>query len=83
MVIENKIPELVAQKFGGEDKINMKEVERATGLTYRTVFAWMNDRVTRADFPILQVWCKYLGVGVGDILVYVPDDAPDVGKLPF
>lgn len=75
MVISNRIPELVAAKFGDSSKVNMKEVERETGLTYRTVFAWMNNRVTRADFPVLVAWCKYLNCAVGDILVYKPDDA--------
>jgi DNA-binding Xre family transcriptional regulator len=73
-MITNRVPELVAAKFGGEDKINLSEVERDTGLTYSTVSRWVKNRVDRADFPILEVWCKYLGVGVGDLLVYEAGD---------
>jgi DNA-binding Xre family transcriptional regulator len=69
MPVKNKVPELVAAKYGDE-RVNLKEVEAKTGLDYRTVSAWMKDRVTRADFPVLEKWCKYLGVTVGDILVY-------------
>ena len=66
----NRVPELTAQKFGGVDKINLKVVERETGLNYGVVSRWVRGKVDRADFPILDAWCKYFGVGVGDILVY-------------
>jgi len=69
MPVINRVPELVAAKYG-DKKINLKEVEAATELDYRTVSAWMKNRVTRADFPVLEKWCNYLGVDVGDILVY-------------
>ena len=69
-MIENRVPWLVAEKFGGVDKVNLKDVERETGLTYSTIARWMKNRVDRADFPILEVWCKYLNCGVGDLLVY-------------
>ncbi len=69
-VVINRVPELVAKKFGGKDKINLKQVERETGLTYSTVSRWLKNQVDRADFPILAIWCKYLNCGIGDILVY-------------
>jgi len=70
MVIENRVRELIIAKFGGEDEVNLKDVERGTGLPYATVYAWWSNRVTRADFPVLVKWCKYLGCGVGDLLAY-------------
>lgn len=73
MPVINRVPELVADKFGGEEKINLKEVERQTGLNYGVISRWIKGRVDRADFPILEAWCKYLNVGVGDILVYQSD----------
>ena len=73
MRIVNRVPELVAQKFGGEDKINLKQVERDSGLSYPTVSAWIKDRVDRADFPILASWCVYLGCTPCDILVMSED----------
>lgn len=72
-MIVNRVPQLVAAKFGGEDKINIAEVERETGLNYRTVSGWIKGRVERADFPVLEVWCKYLNCGVGDLLVFQRD----------
>jgi len=72
MVIENRVPELIAAKFGGVDKVNLKDVERGTGLPYATVYAWWRERVTRADFPVLVKWCQYLGCEVGELLIYKP-----------
>jgi DNA-binding Xre family transcriptional regulator len=68
-VIVNRIPELLQIKFG-KRKVNLTEVAEEMGLTYSTVHRWANNRVDRADFPILVAWCKYLNCGVGDILVY-------------
>jgi DNA-binding Xre family transcriptional regulator len=73
MAIENRLPELVAKKYGAE-RVNVNEVQRAVGLTYSTVHGWLNGHVSRADFPVLNAWCKYLNCAVGDILVYTPDE---------
>lgn len=74
MTVKNRVPELIAHKFGGEAHVNLTEVQRQTGLNYSVVSRWYKDRVDRVDLPVLEIWCKYLGVGVGDILVYTPDE---------
>jgi len=73
-VIVNRVPELAAEKFGGRDNVNMSEIQKDTRLTYSTVSRWMKGEIDRADFPILETWCKYFGVQVGDILVYEEQD---------
>ena len=73
MPVINHLPELVAKKFGGKNEINLSKVQEETGLNYATVSSWVKGHVNRADFNILEVWCKYLGVEVGDILVYEPE----------
>lgn len=70
--IVNQLPILVANKFGN-GKVNMKQIERDTGLTYATVSAWLKDQINRVDFPTLAIWCKYLDVQPGDILKYEAD----------
>lgn len=70
MRVINRVPELVAAKFGGEEEINLTLIQQETGMNYRTVSAWVKGHVTRADFPVLAKWCSYLGVEVGDILKY-------------
>ncbi len=72
MPVISRVPELVAEKFGGEDKINLKEIERQTGLNYPVIHRWVRGRVDRADFDILEIWCEYLEVPVGELLIYEP-----------
>lgn len=71
-MIHSRVKELIDQQFGGADKVNLSEVQRATGLTYVTVSKWYKGRIDRVDFPTLAVWCKYLECGVGDLLIYKP-----------
>jgi DNA-binding Xre family transcriptional regulator len=75
MAIVNRVPELVAEKFGGADKVNISAIQKDTRLTYSTVARWVKNEVDRFDAPALEAWCKYLGVQPGDILVYEPDKA--------
>lgn len=72
-MIVNHIPDLLEAKFSGE--VNITRVQEETGLNYGTVSRWLKRRVDRADFPVLEAWCKYLNVQVGDILEYAPDQA--------
>lgn len=74
MAIVNRVPELVAAKFGGDpENINLLKVQRETNLTYTAVSRWVKGYVTRIDTDALETWCKYLKVQPGDILQYVPD----------
>jgi DNA-binding Xre family transcriptional regulator len=75
MTVINRVPELVAARFGGEDKINLSKVQEDIGLNYATVSKWVKGQVTTADFKVLDSWCDYLGVEPGEILVRVPNKA--------
>lgn len=72
MRIVNRVPQLVAEKFGGKDQINLSQVSKDVGLAYGTTSSWVKDQVIRADFPILLAWCKYLDCTPGDLLVLDP-----------
>ena len=73
MAIVNRIPVLIAEKFRDEGKINLKQIQRETGMDYGVISRWVRGKVDRADFPILEAWCRYLHCTVGDILVYQSD----------
>lgn len=75
MAIINRVPELLDAKFGGSEKVVLQQVAHDTRLTYSTVTRWAKRRVDRADFPILEVWCRYFGVGVGEVLEFVPEES--------
>jgi DNA-binding Xre family transcriptional regulator len=72
-IIENRLPDLLAAKFGGKENINLTHIAQDSGLSFPTVSNWAKRRVDRADFPILIKWCKYLNCQPGDILVYHAD----------
>lgn len=67
--IVNRVPELVAQKFGGKENINLTHVTKETGLSYPTVSSWVKDQVVRFDTPMLLAWCIYLDCTPGDLLI--------------
>jgi len=73
MAVINHVPELLAKKFGGADNVVLQHVAQDTRLTYSTVLRWAKHDINKIDAAVLSTWCKYLGVGVGDILEYVPD----------
>lgn len=70
MPVVNRVPELLAKKFGGADKVVLQHVAQDTRLTYSVVLRWSKRDIQKIDIPTLEKWCKYFGVGVGDILVY-------------
>lgn len=70
MNVKNRVPELVAAKYGGDEKINIYEVSKAVDLSYPTTHEWIRGTIRRVDMKILAKWCKYLGVSTGEILVY-------------
>jgi DNA-binding Xre family transcriptional regulator len=75
MAILNRVPELVAAKFGGKENINIQHVAAAVGLTYVSTAKWLKNRIDRADFPVLEKWCRYLECQPGDILIYTKEDS--------
>lgn len=77
MPVLNRVPVLLAEKFGSEDKIVVQRIAQDLRLTYSTVERWVKNDVTRADFPILEKWCEYLECDIGDILIYIPGDKSD------
>ncbi len=71
MPIINHVPELVKKrKFPRKRRANLRKVQHETGLEYSTVARWMKGAVTRADWPVLEAWCKYLECEVGELLEY-------------
>jgi len=66
-MIVNHVPRLLAEKFGGKDKINLKKIQKDTNLSYSSIGAWAKGHVERVDFETMEAWCNYLGVKPGDL----------------
>lgn len=75
MMLVCRVPELLAAKFGGSEKINLSQIMRETGMAYTSVNAWAKGKVERFDTKALETWCKYLHVQPGALFDYVPDQA--------
>lgn len=60
----------------GTRRIGIKRLAEQTGLSYGTLFGLYHDKTRGIDFRTLDVLCRVLGVQVGDLLEYVPDEEP-------
>lgn len=66
----------------GKRRLKVQDVARGTGLAYKTVLKIYHDKNDSFDRNVLSKLCAFLGVGVGDLLVYVPEEQaePDRNK---
>lgn len=69
-VIVNRLSRLM-----GERRLSIQALARQSGVSYSTLHDFYHDRLKRYDGDVLDRLCGTLGVGVGDILEYVPDAA--------
>lgn len=61
-------------KILGERKKHMRELARETGLSYYTVWALYHEKISRIEFKTIEAICKALGVQVGDLFEYIPEE---------
>jgi len=64
-VIRLRVKDLIEQR-----SVTWQRFGEDTGLSKQTVYALMTNRVTRLDFKTLDILCRYLNVGPGEILEY-------------
>ncbi len=67
-MIDNRLSEIL-----GRRRMNVSELARGAGISRSTAHKLYHDRAESFDREVLDRVCTYLGVGVGDILVHVPD----------
>lgn len=58
----------------GEKRVKIADLERDTGLSRTTITRLFHEKASRMDFDTLEILCKYLNVGVGDLIEVLPDD---------
>lgn len=68
-MIISKFPELLFER-----RLKVADVARATTLSKTTLHKLYNEESTRIDFDTIDQICKFLGVGVGDLLQYIPPE---------
>jgi len=60
----------------GEHKKRIADLQRDTGLARNTLAGLYRDDVTRIDKNTLDLLCKYFACPVGDLVEWLPDEAP-------
>ena len=68
-VIENRLSRIL-----GERRMSIMDLQRQTGIPYTSLHALYHGGAKRVDLKTLDRICRALGVGVGDILEYRPDE---------
>ena len=58
----------------GEKRLKIADIERDTGLSRTTLTRLYHEKAGRLDFDTLEILCKYLDVGVGELLEVVEDE---------
>ncbi len=72
---------LAQRAFENSPPTNITELSQMTGLNRSALSNLANNKTTRYDQHVLSALCRVLGVGVGDLLVYIPDQAEsEVGE---
>ena len=57
----------------GGDRLTLRELSRATGISLSGINGLATDQTRRYDASTLDRLCAYFGVGVADLLEYVPN----------
>ena len=70
-MIENRVSTLLGTK-----RATIRDLSNDAGLAYGTAHALYHGTTTRVDFDVLNKLCRYFGCGVGDLLIYRPDETP-------
>lgn len=68
-MIENRLSEIL-----GRRRMNMSELARGAGISYSAAQKLYRDESHSFDRNVLARVCAFLGVQVGELLVYVPTD---------
>ena len=72
MAISNKFAVLLATKGAREKRrIPLTEVQKETGIAWKTLQAWQNDQVTRFDAIVIEALCEYLNCEPGELIIKI------------
>ena len=80
-MIRSNIGVLISQKSAREGrKLPYRVVTEETRLSSGVLTRLVNSDFDRVDRGTLDTLCRYFGVGVGELLEYVPDEAREDAK---
>lgn len=65
----------IARLQAGQPVQSMRQLATDSGIPASVITGLMRNKVKRMDFETLDRLCRFFGVGPGDILEYIPDNA--------
>jgi DNA-binding Xre family transcriptional regulator len=82
-MIECRLKVILAQRdVENRPPWNLTDLAKAADLSWSTVSNLANNKTSRYDAHVLDGICRVLNVGVGDLLVYIPDSEKDQDTPP-
>lgn len=82
-MLQSRLRALIAERAMREQRtLSFNEIARATGLSASTISAIANNTIREYPKEAIERLCSYFGVGVGDLLVIVPDELRAPPPLP-
>lgn len=55
-------------RFLDERNLRVADVARETGINRGTISRLCNETAIRVEFEVLEVLCRFLGCGIGDLI---------------
>ena len=72
--MKNRLAAFLAEKEMHENRrISIKELEKDTQVSKQTLYAWLNNDISRYDERVIINLCQYFKKSVGDLLTIVED----------
>lgn len=73
--MRNRLRELIKERelSSGED-IEIKKLAEDTQVSRQAIYKWLRNDADIYHRKAINAFCKYFGIGVGDLLIYEPDD---------
>jgi DNA-binding Xre family transcriptional regulator len=68
-MIKNRLKVLCAER-----DMSLRQLARAMDIHYTTVYRFADDRTSLISKATLDAVCNELGVGPGDVFIYIPDE---------
>jgi putative transcriptional regulator len=65
----------------GENKLNMADIERETGISRKTISNLYYEKTTMYDQDILDKLCKFFKCGISELLEYVETLPSQVSEI--
>lgn len=79
----NRLFELIKTKeLETGEPMEIKQFAKDTGVSRQAIYQWLKGDAKIYHTKAINAFCKYFGVGVGELIVYVPDDQAELEKEP-